>query len=73
VVIRFAISGGVAACFGATGQFAGPLGPLAIGIAAPLIVEKLARQAAPAVLNTLPEALGATESVRTTSEAPNVH
>lgn len=57
VVIRFAVSGGLAMCFGYTGQFAGPLGPLSIGIAAPLIVEKLARQVAAAAVATALEGI----------------
>ncbi|PPK64251.1 hypothetical protein V5P93_006160 [Actinokineospora auranticolor] len=44
VLIRLTISGGLAAAAGSSGQFAGPLGALVVGISAPLIVEKLARQ-----------------------------
>jgi hypothetical protein len=39
--IRLVASAGLAIAFGTTGQVSGPLGALAIGIAAPLIVEKL--------------------------------
>lgn len=44
VIIRLVISAGVAAAAGAVGQVSGPLGALAAGVAAPLLVEQLARQ-----------------------------
>lgn len=44
VVIRNALGAGLAAAFGSSGQIAGPLGALAVGVAAPKIVEQLLRQ-----------------------------
>ncbi|MFJ7905147.1 hypothetical protein ACIQ6V_32470 [Streptomyces sp. NPDC096198] len=45
VVIRVVLGGGLAAAFGASAQVAaGPLGALAVGIAAPKIVEQFLRQ-----------------------------
>jgi hypothetical protein len=44
VVIRAGLGAGLAAAFGASQQVAGPLGALAVGIAAPKIVEQLLRQ-----------------------------
>lgn len=46
VVIRLAIGGGLAAACAAGGQLAGPFAAVAVGIAAPYIVEQLAQQAA---------------------------
>lgn len=40
-IIRLAAGAGLAVAFGGSGQVNGPLGALAIGVAAPLIVEKL--------------------------------
>jgi len=44
VVIRNALGAGLAAAFGSSGQIAGPLGAVAVGVAAPKIVEQLLRQ-----------------------------
>jgi len=44
VAIRAGLGAGLAAAFGASQQVAGPLGALAVGIAAPKIVEQLLRQ-----------------------------
>lgn len=44
VLIRLAIGAGLAVAAGTTGQVSGPFGALAVGIAAPLVVEQLARQ-----------------------------
>ena len=41
-IIRLTAGAGLAVAFGGSGQVNGPLGALAIGVAAPLIVEKLA-------------------------------
>ncbi len=47
VVIRITLGAGLAAAFGASGQIAGPLGAVIVGIAAPKIVEQLLRQGVP--------------------------
>ncbi|GAA3046747.1 hypothetical protein GCM10010448_32060 [Streptomyces glomeratus] len=44
IIIRNALGAGLAAGFGSSGQIAGPLGAIAVGIAAPKIVEQLLRQ-----------------------------
>jgi hypothetical protein len=44
VVIRLVIGAGLAAAAGTTGQISGPFGALTMGIAAPLLIEQLARQ-----------------------------
>lgn len=44
VLIRNALGTGLAAAFGSSGQIAGPLGAIAVGVAAPKIVEQLLRQ-----------------------------
>lgn len=44
VFIRNALGAGLAAAFGSSGQIAGPLGAIAVGVAAPKIVEQLLRQ-----------------------------
>ena len=43
-VIRLAIDAGVALAAGSSGQVSGPFGALAVGVAAPLLVEQLTRQ-----------------------------
>jgi len=43
VVIRLGLGTGVAAAFGASAQIAGPLGALAVGVAAPKIVQQFRR------------------------------
>ncbi|MFG2948319.1 hypothetical protein [Streptomyces adustus] len=47
VVLRLALGVGVAAAFGASGQAGGPVGVVAVGIAAPKILEQIARQGLP--------------------------
>lgn len=42
--VRLVVGAGLAIVFGETGQITGALGAVAIGAAAPLIVEKLAQQ-----------------------------
>jgi hypothetical protein len=44
IVLRLAASAGLAFAAGIGGQVAGPFGALAVGIAAPLVIEKMARQ-----------------------------
>jgi hypothetical protein len=44
VLIRLAIGSGLALAAGSSGQVSGPFGALAVGVAAPLLVEQLARQ-----------------------------
>jgi hypothetical protein len=44
LIIRNALGAGLAAAFGVSGQIAGPLGAIAVGVAAPKIVEQLMRQ-----------------------------
>jgi hypothetical protein len=44
VVIRLLIGAGLAVAAGTTGQVSGPFGALAVGIAAPLLIEQLGRQ-----------------------------
>jgi hypothetical protein len=44
VVIRLVIGSGLAIAAGTSGQISGPFGALAVGAAAPLLVEQLARQ-----------------------------
>ncbi|MCP2164223.1 hypothetical protein [Goodfellowiella coeruleoviolacea] len=44
VIIRLGIGSGLATAAGLSDQVSGPFGALAVGIAAPLLVEQLARQ-----------------------------
>ena len=44
IVIRLAVGAGLAAAAGEASQVSGPFGALAVGVAAPLLVEQLARQ-----------------------------
>lgn len=44
VLIRLAVGAGLAAAGGSTGQVSGPFGAVAVGVAAPLLIEQLARQ-----------------------------
>jgi len=44
VIIRMSVGLGLAAAAGETGQVAGPLGAIAVGVAAPLLIEQMARQ-----------------------------
>lgn len=44
VVIRVGVGLGLAAAAGDTGQIAGPLGAIAVGVAAPLLIEQMAQQ-----------------------------
>ena len=44
VVIRVGLGCGLALAAGLTGQVSGPLGAIAIGVAAPLLIQQLARQ-----------------------------
>jgi hypothetical protein len=44
VAIRLVVGAGLAAAAGTTGQISGPFGALAVGVAAPLLIEQLARQ-----------------------------
>jgi hypothetical protein len=59
-VLRVEVGAGLAAAFGASSQIAGPLGALAVGVAAPKIVEQIVRQGVdqqvPAPAAALPEA-----------------
>ena len=43
VAIRVSVGLGLAAAAGATGQVAGPIGAIAVGVAAPLVIEQMAR------------------------------
>jgi hypothetical protein len=45
VIIRVILGAGAAAAFGASGQLTSPIGALAVGISAPLLLERLARAA----------------------------
>lgn len=59
VLIRLAIGAGLATAAGSTGQVSGPFGALAVGVAAPLLIEQLARQVPltmPPSLATVPPA-----------------
>ena len=44
VVIRVGVGLGLAAAAGETGQIAGAFGAIAVGVAAPLVIEQMARQ-----------------------------
>jgi hypothetical protein len=44
VLIRLVVGAGLAAAAGSTGQVGGPFGAVAMGAAAPLLIEQLARQ-----------------------------
>jgi hypothetical protein len=44
VLIRLVVGAGLAAASGSTGQVSGPFGAVAVGVAAPLLIEQLARQ-----------------------------
>jgi hypothetical protein len=44
VLIRLVIGAGLAAAAGSTGQVGGPFGAVAVGVAAPLLIEQFARQ-----------------------------
>ncbi|GAB3481368.1 hypothetical protein [Amycolatopsis cihanbeyliensis] len=44
VIIRLAVGAGLAVAIGATGHISGALGAVAVGVAAPLIIEQVARQ-----------------------------
>jgi hypothetical protein len=44
VVIRIVVAAGLAAAAGSTGQVSGPFGAVAVGVAAPLLIEQLAKQ-----------------------------
>jgi hypothetical protein len=44
VIIRLSVGAGLAAAAGVANQVSGPFGALAVGVAAPLLVEQLARQ-----------------------------
>lgn len=45
VIIRLAVGAVLAVACGTTGQISGPFGALAVGIAAPVLVERIARHA----------------------------
>ncbi|GAB7110564.1 hypothetical protein JCM4814A_88810 [Streptomyces phaeofaciens JCM 4814] len=49
VILRLGLGVGVAAAFGASGQAGGPVGVVAVGIAAPKILEQIARQGLPPI------------------------
>ncbi|MFB4299572.1 hypothetical protein [Actinomadura sp. NTSP31] len=63
IVIRLAMGMGLAAATGASGQVNGPFGAVAIGVAAPLIIEKLAQQ-----VPHLPDAAAAEEARRASAD-----
>jgi hypothetical protein len=44
IIIRLGVGAGLAAAAGMADQISGPFGALAVGVAAPLVVEQLARQ-----------------------------
>lgn len=44
VLIRLVVGAGLAVAAGSTGQISGPFGALGVGVAAPLLIEQLARQ-----------------------------
>jgi hypothetical protein len=44
VLIRVGVGLGLAFAAGDTGQIAGPIGAIAVGVAAPLLIEQMARQ-----------------------------
>jgi hypothetical protein len=44
IALRLSVGAGLAAAAGSAEQVSGPFGALAVGIAAPLVVEQLARQ-----------------------------
>jgi hypothetical protein len=44
VIVRLAVGAGLAAAAGVADQISGPFGAVALGVAAPLVVEQLARQ-----------------------------
>lgn len=56
ILLRLAASAGLAYGFGAGGQISGALGALTAGIAAPLVIEKLASQIPVATLRSDPVA-----------------
>jgi hypothetical protein len=58
VVIRLAVGAGLAVACGTTGQVNGPFGALAVGIAAPVLVERIARHASVTGLADLVDGTG---------------
>jgi hypothetical protein len=44
VVIRVGVGFGLASAAGLTGQVSGPLGAIAVGVAAPLLLEQMAKR-----------------------------
>ncbi|APU14101.1 MULTISPECIES: hypothetical protein [Actinoalloteichus] len=67
VLIRLGVGSGLAAAAGITGQVSGPFGALAIGVAAPLLVEQITR-ALPAAAPPSVPAGPAAEEAATSSE-----
>lgn len=65
VIIRLGIGAGLAVAAGLTGQISGPLGAVAIGVAAPLFIEQLAGQV---TVNSS----GSPVAIESTSNAPQV-
>ncbi|WP_157515539.1 hypothetical protein [Nocardiopsis trehalosi] len=55
VFIRLGVGSGLALAAGSTGQVSGAFGALAVGVAAPYIIEQLSRSAS--VVNTTPAAI----------------
>ncbi|ASO19562.1 hypothetical protein FHR81_000760 [Actinoalloteichus hoggarensis] len=61
VVIRLGVGSGLAVAAGITGQVSGPFGALAIGVAAPLLVEQITRALPATAPPRLPAGLPAPE------------
>jgi hypothetical protein len=68
VFLRLAASAGLASAAGASSQVAGAFGAVALGITAPLVVERILRQAATVDTTTPPDAK--IKSVRQVKSAP---
>jgi hypothetical protein len=76
VLIRLAISAGLAAAAGSTHQVSGPFGAVGVGVAAPLLIEQLLQPfqlAATAPTIALRPEASSTPSGRTFAPSPIVH
>ncbi len=70
ILLRLAASAGLAFAAGAGEQVSGPFGALSIGIAAPLVIEKLASQIPAAMPRPDPAAFIAAAAIPVSPEAP---
>jgi hypothetical protein len=66
VLIRLLVGAGLAIAAGTTGQVSGPFGAIGVGVAAPLLIEQLARQVR---LTTLTETNGGQPAVASAQPA----